>query len=72
MLFGSFSVLASACAVCGFSEVQVDQVVHGSVLYLSHCPRCDHRATSSVPSARTLALRSASDAEARVGETVAA
>lgn len=39
----------SGCPVCGFSEVRTDEVVHGGVVFLGLCPRCDHRWTSAVP-----------------------
>jgi hypothetical protein len=47
---------ASGCPVCGFSEVRADEVVHGGVVFLGLCPRCDHRWTSTVPGP-TVALR---------------
>lgn len=33
------------CLVCGFTEVQTDQVIDRGVVLLAECPRCDHRWT---------------------------
>jgi len=37
------------CLVCGFTEVQTDEVVDRGLVFLGECPRCEHRWTSSVP-----------------------
>ncbi len=34
------------CCICGFSEVQTDEAIDQSVLFLAECPRCEHRWTS--------------------------
>jgi hypothetical protein len=33
------------CLVCGFTEVRTDEVVDRGLVFLSECPRCDHRWT---------------------------
>ena len=49
------------CLVCGFAEVQTDEVVDAGVVFLAECPRCDHRWTHFVeeitPRRRRIALR---------------
>ena len=49
------------CLVCGFAEVRTDEVVDGGVVFLTRCPRCDHRATERAPTpqAPLLTVRSA-------------
>jgi hypothetical protein len=37
------------CLVCGFSEVQTDEVIDRGLVFLAECPRCEHRSTSSAP-----------------------
>jgi hypothetical protein len=37
------------CLVCGFAEVRTDEVVDGGVVFLTRCPRCDHRTTERAP-----------------------
>jgi len=37
------------CGVCGFAEVQTDEVVDREVIFLAECPRCEHRWTSTAP-----------------------
>jgi hypothetical protein len=37
------------CLVCGFAEVRTDEVIDRGVVFLSECPRCEHRATSREP-----------------------
>ncbi len=41
------------CLVCGFAEVQTDEVVDRGVVFLAECPRCEHRWTSDVRPAPT-------------------
>jgi hypothetical protein len=38
--------IRTRCAVCGFSEIQTDEVENRGLLLLAECPRCDHRWTS--------------------------
>jgi hypothetical protein len=51
----------SRCLVCGFAEVRTDEVVDGGIVFLTRCPRCDHRTTERAPTSRPalLAVRSA-------------
>ena len=53
------------CLVCGFAEVRTDEVVDGGVLFLTRCPRCDHRTTERAPTSRLALLHAlpARDAE---------
>jgi len=44
------------CLVCGFAEVRADEVVDGGVLFLTRCPRCDHRTTERAPTSRPALL----------------
>jgi ribosomal protein S27E len=44
------------CLVCGFAEVRTDEVVDGGVLFLTRCPRCDHRTTAHAPTSRPVLL----------------
>jgi hypothetical protein len=37
------------CLVCGFTEVQTDEVVDRGLVFLAECPRCEHRWTSASP-----------------------
>jgi hypothetical protein len=37
------------CLVCGFSEVQTDEVIDRGLVFLAECPRCEHRSTSTAP-----------------------
>jgi hypothetical protein len=37
------------CLVCGFAEVQTDEVIDRGLVFLAECPRCEHRWTSRVP-----------------------
>jgi len=37
------------CLVCGFSEVQTDEVIDRGLVFLAECPRCEHRWTSAAP-----------------------
>jgi len=37
------------CRICGFSEVQTDEVLDRGVIFLAECPRCEHRWTSQEP-----------------------
>lgn len=39
----------SRCRVCGFSEVRTDEAVDRGPVFLSECPRCEHRWTSQEP-----------------------
>ncbi len=40
---------STRCAVCGFSEVQTDEVIDRGRVFLAECPRCEHRSTSVAP-----------------------
>ena len=42
------------CRICGFSEVQTDEVLDRGVIFLAECPRCEHRWTSQEPIAADL------------------
>jgi hypothetical protein len=55
----------SRCLVCGFAEVRTDEVVDGGVVFLTHCPRCDHRTAERAPTSRAalLAVRPAAREE---------
>ena len=44
------------CLVCGFAEVRTDEVVDGGVVFLTRCPRCDHRTTERTPTSRPALL----------------
>ena len=44
------------CLVCGFAEVRTDEVVDGGVVFLTRCPRCDHRTTERAPTSRAALL----------------
>jgi hypothetical protein len=37
------------CLVCGFTEVRTDEAVDRGLVFLSECPRCEHRWTSPAP-----------------------
>ena len=59
------SRMLTRCLVCGFAEVRTDEVVDGGVLFLTRCPRCDHRTTERAPTSRPtlLAVRAPERAE---------
>jgi hypothetical protein len=57
------------CAVCGFAEVRTDEVVDGGVVFLTRCPRCDHRTTERAPTSQLALLRAL---PAREAESAAA
>jgi hypothetical protein len=40
------------CEVCGFGEMQVDEVQSEGRLLLAECDRCDHRFTARLGSSR--------------------
>jgi hypothetical protein len=52
------------CLVCGFAEVRTDEVVDGGVVFLTRCPRCDHRTTERAPTSHLALLRAAPVREA--------
>lgn len=58
------------CLVCGFAEVRTDEVVDGGVLFLTRCPRCDHRTAERAPSSSLALLRA--DPPGREAESAAA
>jgi hypothetical protein len=51
------------CLVCGFAEVRTDEVIDRGVVFLTECPRCEHRTTSRAPFAAGRSLRKAGGAE---------
>ncbi len=57
------------CLVCGFTEVETDQVVDRGVVLLAECPRCDHRWTERAVSTP---LRLGSPRPARLDRVAAA
>lgn len=49
---------ALTCAVCGCTQVHLDQVQDGAMrLELGECPRCDHRWTRSLGGALRVSRR---------------
>jgi hypothetical protein len=57
------------CLVCGFAEVRTDEVLDGGVVFLTRCPRCDHRTTARAPTSqlalpRAVPVREAEEAAA--------
>jgi hypothetical protein len=44
------------CLVCGFAEVRTDEVLDGGVVFLTRCPRCDHRTAERAPTSRPALL----------------
>ena len=59
------------CLVCGSAEVRSDEVIDRGLVFLSECPRCEHRSTSRVPLVAQRQLRKVGGAE-RQREVVSA